>query len=148
MAIGRLALAVLGLLAYKNRDQIGTWLRKQSEPGSAIDELVAGTGLREVLERLRIAGAGNKVDSWVSRGENQPLTSEQVTTAIDPATLEELSRQTGLSREELIERITEDLPAAVDELTPTGQLPLEEDDGKGLNLLDDVPDTPGPKSTV
>lgn len=148
MAIGRLGLAVLGLLAYQNRDKIGTWLRRQSQPGSPIDNLVAGTGLSDVLQRLRNAGASEQVDSWVSRGENQPLTADQVTRAIDSTTLDELSRQTGLSREELIERITKDLPGAVDGLTPTGQVPPEHDQGTGPNLLDDVPEMPGPKSTA
>ena len=146
MALGRLALALLGLLAYQNRDKIGAWARGQTQPGSpgqaqggVLDSLIAGSGLREVLDRFRNAGAGEQVDSWVGRGENQPPQRDQVEQAIDPETLDQLSRQTGLSKEELIDRITKDLPRAVDELTPAGQLPPEEQESRGPNLLDDVP---------
>jgi len=146
MALGRLALALMGLLAYQNRDKIGDFLRGPTEPGQSgvpqsgglLDALVRGGGLREVLHRFRSAGATEQVDSWVGRGDNQPLQPEHVERAIDPSTLDELCRQTGLSREELVERITKDLPKSVDTLTPTGQMP--QDIGvRGTNLLDDVP---------
>ena len=144
MALGKFALALVGLLAYQNRDKIGDFLRGQGQPGQPgpsqggiLDGIVGSGGLREVLDRFRNAGAGEQVDSWVSRGENQPLQRDQIEQAIDPATLDELSRQTGLSKQELIDRITNDLPAAVDKLTPMGQVPPEE--SRGPNLLDDVP---------
>lgn len=50
----------------------------------------------------------------------------------------ELSRQTGLTREELLARIARDLPEAVDRLTPSGQVPVNENRNDGPNLLDDV----------
>jgi uncharacterized protein YidB (DUF937 family) len=146
MALRGLALALLGLLAYQNRDKIGDFVRRQTQPGSpnspqgsggVLGDLISGSGLRDVLDRFRNAGAGEQVDSWVSRGENQPVGRDQVERAIDPDTLEALSQQTGLSKDELIERIVRDLPAAVDKATPMGQLPPE--DAGGPNLLDDVP---------
>jgi uncharacterized protein YidB (DUF937 family) len=60
----------------------------------------------------------------------------EVEAAIDDETLRSLSEQTGLSREELIARITQVLPEAVDEMTPEGELSTET---SGDNLLDDVP---------
>ena len=57
-------------------------------------------------------------------------------TAIDDDTLTALSMQTGLSRDELIARITKDLPEAVDKLTPKGELPAATDE---ITLLDQVP---------
>jgi len=145
MALGKFALALLGLLAYQNRDKIGDFLHGQAQPGQTgssqgggiLDGIVGGCGLREVLDRFRNVGAGEQIESWVSRGENQPLQRDQIEQAIDPTTLDELSRQTGLSQQELIDRIAKDLPAAVDKLTPMGQLPPEE--SRGPNLLDDVP---------
>jgi len=49
-----------------------------------------------------------------------------------------LSMQTGLSREELIRRITRDLPEAVSKMTPNGELPPAEGNDE-TTLLDDVP---------
>nr|WP_245265600.1 YidB family protein [Mesorhizobium sp. LSJC265A00] len=78
-----------------------------------------------MLDRFRGAGAGSKVDSWVGTGPNEPIQPSEVEAAIDEDTLTSLSMQTGLSREELISRITRDLPEAVSKMTPTGELPVE-----------------------
>jgi uncharacterized protein YidB (DUF937 family) len=103
-----------------------------------------GGGLGEILERFRQAGAGKQADSWVRQGPNEPIRRDQVEKAIDPETLEQLSRQTGMSREELLERITADLPDAVDKMTPQGQVPDQPVHPAEPNLLDDVP---GPSKT-
>ena len=41
--------------------------------------------------------------------------------------LDDLSKQTGLSREELVSRLCRELPDAVDKYTPEGRLPTEAD---------------------
>jgi uncharacterized protein YidB (DUF937 family) len=147
MRLGNLGLALVGLLAYQNRDKIAEVLRAKlptgdrsaGQPGNLFESVVGGTGLGELLERFRTAGTSEQVDSWVGRGENQPLTREQVQKAIDPQTMEELARQTGFSKEDLIDRIARDLPDAVDKVTPGGQLPPQGPSPRGPNLLDDVP---------
>src|SRR6187431_1585223 len=87
MALGRLALALLGVLAYQNRDKIGTWLGNAAQPsgdpnnphaGGGILDTISKTfgtdgGLREVLDRFRNAGSGDKVDSWVKEGPNEGI---------------------------------------------------------------------------
>ena len=153
--LGRIALAVLGILAYKNRDKIGELLNGRSDParpqqgtdGGLLDRIAdsvgAGSGLREVLDRFRQNGSAEQVDTWVQQGSNQPLEPHQVEAAIDPRTLDELSRQTGLSRDELVKRIARDLPEAVDKMTPEGRLPDEAATASPPEptLLDDVPTT-------
>jgi len=142
-----LALAMLGVLAYQNRDKIGDMIRGASDPNNPQDGImdqiskgVSGTALGDILDRFRGAGAGSKVDSWIGTGPNQPIESNDVEAAIDEDTLTSLSMQTGLSREELISRITRDLPEAVNKMTPNGQLPSEPTQGSGeTTLLDDVP---------
>ena len=47
--------------------------------------------------------------------------------AIGPDALTTLLEQTGLSREELLSRLTRELPTAVDKLTPEGRLPTEDE---------------------
>ncbi|MES0055133.1 YidB family protein [Mesorhizobium sp. M0078] len=93
-----------------------------------------------MLDRFRGTGAGSKVDSWVGTGPNEPIQPSEVEAAIDEDTLTSLSMQTGLSREELISRITRDLPEAVSKMTPAGELPVEAPKSSGeTTLLDDVP---------
>jgi uncharacterized protein YidB (DUF937 family) len=152
--LGKLAIAMLGVLAYQNRDKIAEVIRGAGErdprnpQGGILDQVskgVSGTALGEILDRFRTAGAGSKVDSWVGTGANQPIEPHEVETAIDAQTLEALSRQTGLSREELIARITRDLPDAVNQMTPDGTLPADQPTNAApdqRNLLDDVPSRP------
>ena len=147
--LGRMAVAMLGILAYQNRDKIGDLIRgaRNTDPNNPqcglldqVSKSVSGTALGDILDRFRNAGAGSKVDSWVSPGPNQPIDPKDVETAIDEETLTSLSMQTGLSRDELIARITKDLPEAVDKLTPNGELPSPTDE---ITLLDQVPPRTG-----
>jgi uncharacterized protein YidB (DUF937 family) len=152
MALGRLALALLGVVAYQNREKIGTWLGNATQPSSDPDNPSAGgalldtisktfgtdSGLREVLDRFRNAGSGDKVDSWVKDGPSEGIEPHQVEAAVDDATLTALSEQTGLSREELLRRLALELPDAVDRMTPDGKLPDEASASGEPTLLDDV----------
>jgi uncharacterized protein YidB (DUF937 family) len=132
--LGKVAVAFLGLLAYKNRDKIGELITGRTSTSPNVGTGSLG-GLGEVLDRLRNAGAGDHVDSWVGKGANQPVQRDQLEKAIDPQTLSDLVVQTGLSHDELLDRLTKELPDAVDKLTPDGQMPAS----NGPNLLDDIP---------
>ena len=95
-----------------------------------------------MLDRFKAAGSGDTVDSWVKQGPSQPIQPDEVEAAIDAETLDALSRQTGMSRDELLRRLASELPDAVDQLTPEGRLPEETGAGSGEpTLLDDVPIT-------
>lgn len=152
MALGRLALALLGVLAYQNREKIGTWLgnaqagggpNNPSAAGGILDTIskTFGTdgGLREVLDRFRQAGSGDKVDTWVQDGPSERLEPDQVEAAVDEETLKSLSEQTGLSRDELLRRLALELPPAVDRMTPDGKIPDSPSGDGEPSLLDEVP---------
>jgi uncharacterized protein YidB (DUF937 family) len=139
--------ALLGLLAvagYQNRDKIAEMLGGlgQSTPagtgqsgvggllgqltrsfgGASVGGLLSG-GLGELVERFTQSGHGETAESWVGTGPNKPVTPPQLEQAIGPEVLETLSKQTGLSREELLARLSRELPDAVDKYTPQGRLP-------------------------
>jgi uncharacterized protein YidB (DUF937 family) len=142
--------ALLGLLAvagYQNREKIAEALAgRKGEPingpgqndrqGGVLDKLggllggasagsVLSGGLRDLVERFRQNGQGHVADSWVNTGPNQQLRTDEIEQAIGPDVLDTLSQHTGLAREELLSRLTRDLPAAVDKFTPEGRLPTE-----------------------
>jgi uncharacterized protein YidB (DUF937 family) len=145
-ALGRVLLAALGVLAYKNRDRLGELFRPkpadpsapQQQGGSVFDQILSGGGLGELLDRFRNAGRSDQVDSWVGTGPNEPLEPSQVEAAIEPETLDALVRQTGMSRDEILRRLAVDLPQTVDEMSPDGRLPQEAQTGEPT-LLDPVP---------
>lgn len=78
-------------------------------------------GLSELVNRFRQTGH-DEVDSWVGNGQNRDIDDRNLEHAIGPDVLATLSRQTGLSREELLARLTRTLPQAVDAFTPNGRL--------------------------
>ena len=94
--------------------------------GASVGSVLSG-GLRDLVERFKQNGQGQAAESWVKPGPNQQLGPDQLEQAIGPDVLITLSQQTGLSREELLSRLTRELPAAVDKFTPEGRLPTEDE---------------------
>ena len=94
--------------------------------GASIGSVLSG-GLRDLVDRFKQNGQGQAADSWVKAGPNQQLEANQLEQAIGPEVLNTLSQQTGLSREELLSRLSRELPAAVDKFTPDGRLPTEDE---------------------
>jgi uncharacterized protein YidB (DUF937 family) len=144
-------IALLGLLAvagYKNRDKIAEMLGSRTPataggPGEiahkdapgGLGGLLGGAsaggvlsgGLRDLIDRFKGKGQADVADSWVRTGPNKELRPDQLEQAIGADALNTLTRQTGLSREELLDRLSRDLPAAVDTFTPDGRLPSEDE---------------------
>ena len=140
--------ALLGLLAiagYQNRDKLAEMLggnqgasgpaAGQTGLGALLGQLSGGAlgaggvsgllngGLGELVERFKQSGQADTVDSWVSTGPNKQIAPSEIEHAIGPDVMETLSKQTGLSREEILARLSRDLPEAVDKYTPQGRLP-------------------------
>ena len=142
--------ALLGLLAiagYQNRDKLAEMLKgasannptpgggtQQSGQGGLLGKLggmlggagVGGLlsgGIGELLEKFKQNGQGETAESWVNDGPNKEVSPPQLKQAIGPDVLAALEQQTGLSQEELLARLSRELPAAVDKYTPDGRLP-------------------------
>jgi uncharacterized protein YidB (DUF937 family) len=138
--------ALLGLLAiagYQNRDKLAELFREAqakyggSGPGGSkegqtgtvgsLGGILSGTsvggllsgGLRDLLESFK----GEIADSWVRTGPNKPISPQELEAAISPEVWASLSERTGLSRQELLSRLSRELPEAVDKYTPEGRLP-------------------------
>lgn len=146
--------ALLGLLAvagYQNKDKLAEMLGGQGRGNKdasgtgnqqgglggvlgSLGGLLGGTsaggllsgGLGDLVDRLKQSGQGETAESWIRHGPNREIAPDQLEQAIGPDTLAALTRQTGLSREELLSRLTRTLPDAVDKYTPDGRLPTAE----------------------
>ena len=92
--------------------------RRGEAPGGFLN-----SGLGEMLERFQQAGHGAAAQSWVAQGPNQEIPPQQLEQAIGPDVLAALTRRTGMSREELLSRLSRELPQAVDRYTPNGRMP-------------------------
>lgn len=82
-----------------------------------------GGGLGELLERFKQTGLGEIAQSWINNGPNKEIAPPQVKQAIGADVLAALEKQTGLSQDELLARLSRELPPAVDKYTPDGLLP-------------------------
>ena len=82
-----------------------------------------GGGVNELVDRFKQAGQGETAQSWVNQGPNREIAPPQLEQAIGPDVLATLTQQTGLSREELLARLSRDLPKAIDQYTPDGRVP-------------------------
>jgi uncharacterized protein YidB (DUF937 family) len=80
-------------------------------------------GLQGVVSEFERNGLGATIQSWVGTGPNQPISPNEVHKTLGPDLLQQLSEKSGLSVEELTERLSHVLPQAVDKLTPNGALP-------------------------
>ena len=89
--------------------------------------LVAGMlmngGLQKILGRLQQSGKGEKGQSWVSTGPNEPVGAADIKDALDEGELAQIAKQLGVSEDEAAEAVAQVLPDVVDQATPAGELP-------------------------
>lgn len=110
-----------------------------AKPGGGLADLIPGglggaaagnmlsRGLGTLVQDLQKSGQGGAVQSWVSRGPNQEISPDKLDAALGADTLETLSKQTGMKREELLAGLSQNLPGVIDHLTPDGRLPTQEE---------------------
>lgn len=80
-------------------------------------------GLATLTERLREAGLGPQVESWIAQGGNQPADPAALERALPQGALADVEARTGLGRQDVLNRLSHGLPRMVDRLTPDGRLP-------------------------
>lgn len=92
-------------------------------------------GLQGLIWKLSRNGLGQQAQSWVSTGENQPVTGSQVREAMDARQLRAIADQAGLSPEETSDQLARVLPLVVNQATPQGQLPDNDPFASGLEKV-------------
>jgi len=80
-------------------------------------------GLQGVIGQFERNGLGATVQSWVGSGPNEPISPDEVHRTLGPELLQQLSEKSGLSVQDLAEKLSQVLPQAVDRLTPNGAIP-------------------------
>jgi len=146
-------LGMVALAGYQNRDKITEMLTgdQTSGPNTAASQsgigrilgslggLLGGAGstggstsgtgnllnngLNELLDNFKQNGHGETAQSWIDPGPNKEISPPQLQQAIGPDVLAHLEQKTGLSQQELLARLSRELPSAIDKYTPDGRLP-------------------------
>jgi uncharacterized protein YidB (DUF937 family) len=80
-------------------------------------------GVQGVVSEFEKNGLGATVKSWVGTGPNQPISPDEVHRVLGPELLQQLSEKSGLTVQDLEQKLSQVLPHAVDKLTPEGTVP-------------------------
>ena len=94
--------------------------------GAAAGSVISG-GLGDLMKQLQQNGHGDKADSWVGGGDNKQISPGDLANALGADQIDHLSSQSGLSRDDLLNGLSQYLPKVVDHLTPDGRLPTEDE---------------------
>ncbi|GAB6843193.1 uncharacterized protein YidB (DUF937 family) [Methylorubrum rhodinum] len=90
----------------------------------------AAGGLGGLIQSFERSGLGDVIGSWIGHGPNQQVAPNRLAEALGPDTVDSLSRETGMNRDDLLGQLAQALPGVVDALTPQGR-PPSRDEARG-----------------
>ena len=147
-----IAMALLGLVAYKAIKHLSPDQQPNAVPGNrgtttaespsggslggmlgplggllsggAAGSVLSG-GLNDLLKQFQQGGQSDVVKSWIGTGPNRSISPDVLSKVLTPDQIRTLGSHTGMSRDELIATLSEQLPELVNQLTPNGRIPTE-----------------------
>lgn len=89
--------------------------------GGALGGMLAGAGgLPGLVQKFEQAGLGDKVQSWLGDGSNQPVSTDEVGSALGHGTVQEMAARYGIDTNVLLGQLSQHLPELIDRLTTGG----------------------------
>ncbi len=82
----------------------------QSQPG----------GLAGLVQNFEQKGLGDVVSSWVSNGQNLPISADQITHVLGSDVVKDMAAKAGISPDQAGSQLASLLPSLIDKLTPNG----------------------------
>lgn len=114
-----------------------------------INHLMGGqpgaSGLQALADRLRGAGLGDRVESWIGTGENRPVQPSELERAFPGQEADRLAQEAGMERPGLLALLSQVLPKLIDAMTPDGQISQAGADA-AIRAVPGQPDVPGAAS--
>jgi uncharacterized protein YidB (DUF937 family) len=93
--------------------------------GPSFIEILEGSGLGNLeglVKQLSQGGLDQHVQSWLGKGENMPVNSDQLRGALGDQHVQNIGEQAGVSAERILQILAQYLPAAIDQASPNGKL--------------------------
>ena len=100
---GQHAGALSAILDYVNSPQVG--------------------GISGLQKMFQEKGLGGIVSSWISTGQNLPISNDQLSSVLHSDALQQIAQKYGIDPSQLTSVMSSVLPGVVDKLTPNGQVP-------------------------
>ena len=122
--------------------EVSGMLANSSNPlASSIMQMINNQpgGLSGLVQQFHDRGLGSLVSSWVSTGQNLPISADQIQHVLGSDQVKELAAKAGIAPDVASSHLAQLLPMLIDKLTPNGQVPqssslLEEGMGMLKNL--------------
>jgi uncharacterized protein YidB (DUF937 family) len=99
--------------------------------GGAAGTILSG-GLNDLLKQFQQSGHADTANSWVGSGPNKSISPNDLANSLGADKIDALMAQSGMSRDDLLQGLSEYLPQIIDQLTPQGRLPTEQEAGQLL----------------
>jgi uncharacterized protein YidB (DUF937 family) len=80
-------------------------------------------------------GLGNIVQSWIGKGQNLPISGEQVQRLLGTGTVAEMAQNAGVSTPDAADALSGVLPNVIDKISPDGKEPGTNDLGSLLSSV-------------
>jgi len=85
--------------------------------------LLEKDGVAGLAQKFKDSGLDEQVSSWISTGENIPVVGDQIKQALGHDEVASIASKLGLTEDAAADELARAVPAAVDQATPTGQVP-------------------------
>ena len=94
-------------------------------------------GLEGLVNAFNEKGLGDVMSSWIGKGENLPITPEQIQQVLGSGQVQQIAEKLGISPDEASSGLAELLPRIVDKLSPEGSMPDQDLLHQGLGMIAD-----------
>lgn len=94
--------------------------------GSSAGGVLSG-GLNDLLKQLEQGGQGDVAKSWVGTGPNKAIAPDDLANALGTDRINQMMQVSGMSRDDLLNGLSQHLPGMIDHLTPGGRVPTEQE---------------------
>lgn len=106
--------------------EVSSMLANSSNPlASSVMQMINSQpgGVSGLIQQFHDKGLGGCVASWVSTGQNLPISADQIQHVLGSEQVKELAAKAGISPDAVSAHLAQLLPLVVDKLTPNGQVP-------------------------
>ena len=83
--------------------------------------------MNDLLKQFQQNGQGEVAQSWIGTGPNKAISSNDLASALGADRINTLASFSGMSRDDLLNGLSQQLPDVVDQLTPDGRVPTEQE---------------------
>ena len=77
-------------------------------------------GIGGIMDKFKAGGLGDAASSWVSLGENLPVSADQIASVFGNNAIADMAAKFGISPDVLTSQIAQHLPDVINKVTPSG----------------------------